>query len=267
MNVTSLLLVFPNKLNDLMVSTFLYLILSHLEMVECMKSVAKMEGPELSIDERKLLYLAYKNFVGIRRRTWEALTDLHNSFDPKEVEHLDNIMSYRSNIEKELKAICDDVLSLLDHNLIPRVASGESKAFYLRMKGDYFRYLAEFVGDNDRAKIVNQANEAYQEATVVASAELSPSQPTRLGIALSYSVLFYEIMNQPKKACALAKKAINDALAEIDTLSGDSYRESTDILEKLRENIDFWKDEIAKKLALAGVRRGGESRTNLNLSK
>lgn len=32
---------------------------------------------------------------------------------------------------------------LLDKHLIPKASNPESKVFYLKMKGDYYRYLAE----------------------------------------------------------------------------------------------------------------------------
>ena len=47
-------------------------------------------------------------------------------------------------MEKELSEICSSILQLLDDHLIPTASSGESKVFYLKMKGDYHRYLAEF---------------------------------------------------------------------------------------------------------------------------
>lgn len=71
---------------------------------------------------------------------------------------------YREKIETELRDICNDVLSLLEKFLIPNASQAESKVFYLKMKGDYYRYLAEVAAGDDKKGIVDQSQQAYQEA-------------------------------------------------------------------------------------------------------
>jgi 14-3-3 protein epsilon len=211
-----------------------------------MKAVAKMEGPELSVEERNFLSLGYKNVVGARRASWRMISSLLQKEEQKGGSvHLEDIRGYRNKVEKELEAICNDALQLLDECLIPKAANGESKVFYLKMKGDYLRYLAEFLKEEQRREVAERANGAYQEATKVATAELSPTQPIRLGLALNYSVFFYEIMAMPKEACLLAKQAFDDALAEIDALSEESYRDSTVIMQLLRDNMNLWSADTA----------------------
>lgn len=64
-------------------------------------------------------------------------------------------------VEQELNDICQDVLKLLDEFLIVKAGAAESKVFYLKMKGDYYRYLAE-VASEDRAAVVEKSQKAYQ---------------------------------------------------------------------------------------------------------
>lgn len=226
-----------------------------------MKAVAKMEGPELSVEERNFLSLGYKNVVGARRASWRMISSLLQKEEGKGGSaHLEDIRGYRSKVEKELEAICNDALSLLDECLIPKAASGESKVFYLKMKGDYLRYLAEFLKEEQRREVAERANNAYQEATKVATSELSPTQPIRLGLALNYSVFFYEIMAMPKEACLLAKQAFDDALAEIDALSEESYRDSTVIMQLLRDNMNLWSADTAASTEGEGTNKEEESK-------
>jgi 14-3-3 protein beta/theta/zeta len=147
---------------------------------------------------------------------------------------------YRVKVEKELESICNDVLKLLDDFLIAKSSQHESKVFYLKMKGDYYRYLAEVANGDDRAAIMKNSQESYKQAFDIAGQEMPPTHPIRLGLALNYSVFYYEILNDPEQACSLAKTAFDDAIAELDTLSEESYKDSTLIMQLLRDNLTLW---------------------------
>lgn len=85
-----------------------------------------------------------------------------------------------------------------------------------------------------------ETDHAAQNATDVAQTELTPTHPIRLGLALNFSVFYYEILNSPDRACHLAKQAFDDAIAELDSLSEESYRDSTLIMQLLRDNLTLW---------------------------
>merc|ERR1712130_638135 len=154
------------------------------------------------------------------------------------------IKVYRSTIEQELKDVCNDILLILDKHLIPGSTSGESKVFYYKMKGDYHRYLAEFATGNDRKEAAENSLVAYKAASDIAMTELPPTHPIRLGLALNFSVFYYEILNSPDRACRLAKAAFDDAIAELDTLSEESYKDSTLIMQLLRDNLTLWTSDM-----------------------
>jgi 14-3-3 protein epsilon len=102
-------------------------------MVEFMKNVAKM-NVELTVEERNLLSVAYKNVVGARRQSWRIISSIEQKEESKgNSAHLYRVREYRSKVEKELKEICGDILSLLDEHLIKSASTGESKVFYHKM--------------------------------------------------------------------------------------------------------------------------------------
>lgn len=111
-------------------------------------------------------------------------------------------------------------------------------------KGDYHRYLAEFATGDTRKEAAENSLMAYKEASKIANAELTPTHPIRLGLALNFSVFYYEILNSPDRACQLAKQAFDDAIAELDTLSEESYKDSTLIMQLLRDNLTLWTSDM-----------------------
>lgn len=207
-----------------------------------MKEVSKSET-ELSVEERNLLSVAYKNVIGARRASWRIISSIEQKEESRNTGGADistTIKSYRIKIEDELARICEDILEVLDSFLIIRAGPGESRVFYYKMKGDYHRYLAEFAIGDKRKAAATAAHEAYKGATDVAQTDLAPTHPIRLGLALNFSVFYYEILNSPDRACHLAKQAFDDAIAELDSLSEESYRDSTLILQLLRDNLTLW---------------------------
>lgn len=154
------------------------------------------------------------------------------------------IKQYRVKIEKELEDICNDVLRLLDDPLIPSSKNPEARVFFMKMKGDYYRYLGEFLAGDKRKNVIQLAQESYKVASNEAEA-LKTTHPIRLGLALNYSVFYYEILNSPDHACKLAKEAFDSAIADLDGLEEDEYRDSATILQLIRDNLTLWTSDLA----------------------
>jgi len=210
------------------------------DMCKFMREMVKLSDAkktDLSVEERNLLSVAYKNVIGARRASWRTL-----NVD----EHKDNelIKIYKKQVESELDAICQDVLDLLVNVLVKNnIKEDESRVFYLKMTGDYYRYLAEFVAGKDYDK---KAAEFYAQALGIAEKALKPTHPIRLGLALNYSVCYYEVLKDKKKACELAREAFDKAISKLDELDEASYKDSTLIMQLLRDNLTLWTSDTAE---------------------
>jgi len=210
------------------------------EMAEHMKNVGA-EGSELSVEERNLLSVAYKNTVGSRRAAWRIISSVMQKETSKgNADNAAFAKEYCAKVETELQGICDTILGLLDGTLIPKASGGESKVFYQKMKADYYRYIAEFRSGDAKEKAAENARKAYADAAAVAEKDLAVTHPIRLGLALNYSVFQYEVLNQPDEACKMARTAFEDAIAELDNVAEDSYKDSTLIMQLLRDNLTLW---------------------------
>uniref|UniRef100_A0A8C9C8K7 14-3-3 domain-containing protein n=1 Tax=Phocoena sinus TaxID=42100 RepID=A0A8C9C8K7_PHOSS len=78
--------------------------------------------------------LVQKNVVGARRSSWRVISSIE---------------------QKTSKAVCQDT-------------QYESKVFYLKMKGDYYRYLAEVATGEKRATVVESSEKAYKNLNGIA---------------------------------------------------------------------------------------------------
>lgn len=217
------------------------------DMVKYMKELTTQGSQRLSDEQRNLLSVAFKNVVGARRSAWRIIHSLEEK-KTNEGGNTELISNYREEIENELKERCKEVLDLIDKYLLPSATTEdkdkgvEGKVFYEKMKGDYYRYLVEVTTGEDRKDLGTKSQEAYETATETAKS-LATTHPIKLGLALNFSVFHYEIMNDGKRACDLAKKAFDDAIAELDSLKEDSYKDSTLIMQLLRDNLTLWTSE------------------------
>jgi len=219
------------------------------DMCKCMSELVRWADAngkvDLTIEERNLLSVAYKNVIGARRASWRTL-----NVD----EHKDDelIKKYKKQVEDELEAICKEVLELLENYLVKNnVEENESRVFYLKMTGDYYRYLAEFITASEHH---TKAAAYYEKALLLAEKKLTPTHPIRLGLALNYSVCYYEVLKNKKKACELAKTAFDQAISKLDKLDEASYKDSTLIMQLLRDNLTLWtSDQEEGRIAVEDV--------------
>lgn len=139
------------------------------EMVQYMEQLVTGSTPvsELTVEERNLLSVAYKNVIGSLRAAWRIVSSIEQKEEGrKNEEHVVLVKEYRSKVESELSGVCAGILRLLDSHLVPSASTGESKVFYLKMKGDYHRYLAEFKIGDERKAAAEDTMLAYKAAQV-----------------------------------------------------------------------------------------------------
>ena len=209
------------------------------EMIEFVRAFISKDHSELSTEERNILSVAYKNVVGNRRTAWRVL----NSIETKESrrgneENKARASAYKEKVEAELRSFCREILRLIDSDLLPHTNDSEGKVFYLKMKGDYYRYMAE-AGE---AAEIQKSFEAYSHASDAAK-NLPVNNPVRLGLALNFSVFYYELKKEPTKACELAKTTFDEALPTLEELDERSYKEATSILGLIKDNLTLWTSE------------------------
>ncbi|XP_077013015.1 14-3-3 protein zeta/delta-like [Tamandua tetradactyla] len=218
----------------------------------CMKSATK-QGAELSKEERNLLSVAYKNVAGAHTSPWRVISSNKPKMKVLRKKY-QMAQEYRQKFETKLRDIYNDILSFLETFLIPNASQSESTSAF-KMKGDYYHYLTEVAVGYDKKRIkgiVDKAQQAYQEAFEISRKEVQPMCSIRQALALNFFVFYYEILNSPEKS--LCKRAFDEANAELDTLSEESYKDSMLIMQLLRNNVTLWTSDTQGDEAEAGKR-------------
>lgn len=208
------------------------------DMVEFLAEVLEQKGAEVTADERNLLSVAFKNLISSKRTACRTIAAIEQN--PKYAKFSDALAQYKQTIETGLQADCQRVIDIINAKVLSKACDGEAKAFFVKMVGDYFRYIAENAKGDNLEKVKENALKAYESANEIT---LQPCNPIKLGLALNFSVFQYEVMKNHKKACEIADQSLQEALDKIDELEEDDFRDAKSIIELLKENLTLWKEE------------------------
>jgi len=203
---------------------------------------------------RNFLSVAYKHLTGALRNSRRSCEDFGKTLDEKD---MTIVKMYETHLTSQLQTLCLEVIDLVENHFNDKnyTVPDESKeeiekndelkdpleryVFYKKLIGDYYRYLSEVTNDEEHKKL---CAESYDVASTAAE-RLGDTHPTRLGLALNYSVAKYEILGKKKEACQLAKTTFDNAIKSLESLSDGSYKDSTLIMQLLRDNLTLWQKE------------------------
>ena len=208
------------------------------DMVDYLEEVLVQKGGEVNADERNLLSVAFKNLISSKRAACRTISAIEQN--PKYSKFNGALMEYKGKIEEQLRADCQKIIDMINTRVLGGSCSDEAKAFFVKMVGDYYRYIAENAKDALLEDVKQKAKAAYEQANAI---DLPACNPIKLGLALNFSVFNYEVLKDHATACQLADNALQSALDKIDELEEDDFRDAKSIIELLKENLTLWKEE------------------------
>ena len=215
------------------------------DMMAFLEEMVKSKSEDLSSDERNLLSIAYKNTISLDRQAIRTLL-AYESKEAKKAEspYLEYIREYKQKVQKELEDLCNKICETIDTNLLPKANTDEAKVFYHKMKGDYYRYIAENVDGETKKKYSDLGLSAYNAALDAANS-IDYKNPIKLGLALNLSVFYYEVVGDKEQACKLAQETLDkskEALNGVDE-EEDEVKDAMSIVNLLQENLSMWNSE------------------------
>ena len=213
------------------------------DMVKAINKFVELD-PKLTKDERNILSAGYKNIISDKRASWRLLNSMEKKEEKKNSSQSANIHDIKNNIERELNQICNEIQNIIDKYLVPNAVEPEMKVFFLKLKGDYYRYKCEFASGKDFDDACEKAEKVYKEAFQIANKEIPITNSTRLGLALNYSVFYYEIKGLKEEACNVAKNAFDESMKVLDDLEKSKAKDTLLIIQLLKENLILWSNEM-----------------------
>jgi len=173
------------------------------DMVKYLADVLDVKGQDVTSDERNLLSVAFKNLISSKRAACRTISAIEQN--PKYAKFSDALASYKAGIEDQLTKDCESIIKMINDKVLSKTCDGEPKAFFIKMVGDYYRYISENAKDAKLEEVKENALKAYNEANQI---DLPACNPIKLGLALNFSVFHYEVMKNHKAACELADSAL-----------------------------------------------------------
>ena len=111
------------------------------DMVDFLKPVLDAKGANISGDERNLLSVAFKSMISSKRTAWRTISAIEQN--PKYQKFAGSLGSYKNKIEHALYADCEKIVDIVRSKVLSKPSEDEPKAFFVKMVGDYYRYIAE----------------------------------------------------------------------------------------------------------------------------
>ena len=173
------------------------------DMVDFLEEVLVVKGGSVNPDERNLLSVAFKNLISGKRAACRTISAIEQN--PKYSKFNTALLAYKQQIEEQLMADCQKVIDMINSRVLNADCADEAKAFFVKMVGDYYRYIAENAKADKLEEVKTKAKAAYEQANGI---DLPACNPIKLGLALNFSVFNYEVLKDHAKACELADSAL-----------------------------------------------------------
>ncbi|GKT36131.1 14-3-3 protein like protein [Aduncisulcus paluster] len=215
------------------------------QIIPELKYLVELTKQDLPSREKLILQEVISDFIGYLRRIWRHFGGIASHLQHEGQNHKSAIVfNHNKIIEQEIKSSIDELLVLIEM-LIKYAKNDLSRCFYLKLKGDLFRYTAEYSLSHTKKIAVESSLSSYQAAASYASsAHLPASHEMVLRIALNMSILFYEVIGSPDRACHISKQAFDNANASLSQVRKKDLPPIAKLLGIFRTNLTMWSVDL-----------------------
>ena len=206
------------------------------------EDLIKKKKEDLTKEEKNIFYNSNKYIINSKRCSLRSTHLIEEKEKKNTSQYIPIVTNFKNILESEIIDVCKNIINLINNYLLKRTITDESKVFYLKMKGDYYRYLCEIINSNENQNYIDESEKSYKEANDLAQ-NFPWTNSVRLGLSLNYSVFYYEIKKNLNQAIKIGKEAIKGAKKQNDKIKEDEDKDALLTLQILKENILIWEKE------------------------
>ena len=216
--------------------------------------MAKLKEGEFSLEEREIFVSAYKNFISHKRAAWRKLYKKENKLMTEKNKNSNIITEIKKKYEEIIFKANEKLIYIINTHIFPKIKSVDGKTFFLKVKADHYRYMAEISFGPELKNHRQNSYKFYKEA-FSNSLLLNPLNTIRLGVALNYSVFFYDVLSNTIQSIMIATSSLNEALKEMklyddEGLQDEKLKDALDIIKIIKDNVHQWSKETSEELDL-----------------
>lgn len=209
--------------------------------IDCLEDLAKIQ-PEFTQDQRTLFSIIFKEAMDPLRHSIRMISSYYNESKSQPI-FSDLLLEQQNKAYQSLLQIGNRGLEIIDNYLIPATNDPISKIFFLKIKGDIYRYITEVDQQEDASVFLENAKNSYLQAIDMASNQLSPIEPIRLEVTLNYAVFEYATLKNSTGAISLLESALKGAeecKSDLQKLHGESEESFNRIMTMIKQNLRSW---------------------------
>jgi 14-3-3 protein epsilon len=211
------------------------------EGIRFMTDVLKL-NPRITPSQRESLSTCFHNAVKGPR---DSLLYLATRIEELEKRGLSEIVEHlritQRSFQDTIVSYSNTLLELIDVVLLPVTTDAIGILFYTKLKGDYYRYLAEIKPEDEGN--VGRAKSCYEAALRAVTEDIKLADPIYLGLMLNYCVFQYEFLDLKEEAVERAEMAFNDGVKGLEDLEESEYGKAAMMLQLVRDNMLIWRED------------------------
>ena len=210
------------------------------EAMEALRELVEYD-PVFDVAKRRLFHTIYKSHMDSLRSVLELCQIYRdNEVGQGKDRHVAMLEEKREkNFERLLNCVKEGV-ELIDNSLLPNAADTEATVAFQRMKGDFYRYVAEHSDESESITAAANAEEAYREAVSLADQFLPKFSQLRMELMLSVAVFKHEIKKEASAASDMLKSIIEEFDVEKEKLSDPEIFAVREIIDIMKHNLEVW---------------------------
>lgn len=218
-------------------------------MMDLGEEMVKMKNKDLTLEERKLIFDAYKSRYDLLKKEMQTIKseqEIELEYAEEEINcYIEYFQVYKNKVCLDLQTLCNRIIECVDKFLVPNSNSDESTMYYNKMKADYCRYISEYVSEPLKQMYIEKSLVGYK-AAVEASNEIGYNNAIKLGLGLNMSVFYHDVLEKSDEGFKIAQETLDSALKAFEAVNEENDNNKIDgkiIIDLMTENLELWKTE------------------------